>query len=613
MAVTKYLSKDEIQTEALKPSREWLNVSSGNCGRLFVEVIGADELPNMEAFHGKTDAFAVVVFEDAYGKTDTIDDCLSPRWMPWSRRAFCFNIDHASSDLRVGLFDHDKMWNHDLIGRVAISVSQLRPGTEYVLTYNLYEDSVTPEREAKGTVTLRLRVELESPKKLVMSNLAPPTDQFINFEAAKQLTLAKMVVEGKTDMVSYGIGTLTMHIAELTSYKYVTYYLADAAISLLFWRGQVPFFGRKFWVPLHSMIAFYAAITFVERPTLGFSYFWFGNAWLLLAIQSWRNTTPLAWNRIMPFARILMMMVLDKAASPESIPVNYMEKEATEFEDHMAERIRKSEEAALRRYEENNRMWAEHQAETADMDQVGDTDFSTKKSNLADLASPFKGILYPIQQLLYTICFYLRIVRNIYLWDEPYYAAFLTAGSLAIGIVFYILPWAFILRWTGRIIAWTVFGPHMKFVDMFWYRKLKDASDEEEAAKLKEYYQTLKEAAKKNAAAARIRTEEAVKQKAIKEILFGYYVERVPVIKSERFIDMPLRSSYSKPYVPPEKDTSRIEFIGGQGLVGTMIPELKSIKNQKDAAKAKKEAEEKAEAAKKPDKKEAAEAKIKRV
>jgi hypothetical protein len=603
MAVTKYLSKESIQAEAVKPSRQWLNMSSGNTGRLFVEVIGSDGLANMERFHGKTDAFAIVVFEDGYGRTDTIDDCLSPRWMPWSRRAFVFNIGHPSSDLRVGIFDNDKMWNHDLIGRVTVPVSQLRPNTEYMLNYNLYEDSVTPEREAKGTVTLRLRVEFGSAKQVVMSNLTPPTDQFINFQAAQHLTLARKVVEGKTDMVSYSIGTLTMHIAELTSYQYVSYYIVDAINSLLFWRGQVPILGIK--IPVHSMIAFYAAITFVESPTLGFSYFWFGNAWLLLAIQSWRNTTPNAWNRITPFARILMMMILDKAASPEAIPANFQEKEAKDFEEHMVERIKKAEED----YEANNKMWADYQAETADLDQVGETDISTKKSNLADLASPFKGILYPIQQLLYTICFYLRVVRNVYLWDEPYYAALLAAGSIVIGIVFYILPWAFLLRWTGRIIAWAVFGPHMKLFDIFYYSKQKAATDEEEAKKLSEYYKSLKEAAQKNVELARIRTEEAVKQKAVKQILFGPYVERVPVIKSERFIDLPLHSSYAKVYVPPTDYKAKIEYIGGQGLVGTMIPELIYIKNQKDE-KAKKDAEE---AAKTSTPKQAAEAKIKRV
>lgn len=596
MAATKYFSKDELDAESLKPSREWLNLSSGVNGRLFVELIGADNLPNMDKYHGKTDAFAVVVFEDSYAKTDIIDDCLSPRWMPWSRRAFCFNIDHASSDLRVGMFDYDKTSNHDMIGRIAISVSQLKPDTEYVVTYNLYEDAFTPKRKAKGTVTLRLRVELDRPKQLVMSNLSPHTDQFINFQTKQQLSLAKKVVEGKTNIVSYSIETLTMHVEELTSYKYVTYYIMDALISLLMWRGQVPFFGRKFWIPLHSMIAFYAAVTFVESPTLGFSYFWFANAWLLLSIQSWRNTTPLVWKRIMPFSRILMMMILDKAASPESIPANYRKEEATEFEDRMEERIRKAEEAALERYERNTKLMAE----TADLDQEGETDISTKKSQY--FASPFKLVLYPIQQILYTICYYLRIVRNIYLWDDPYFAAFLTAGSLVIGIVFYILPWAFLLQWTGRIVAWTVFGPHMKLVDMFWYSKRKTATAEEEATNLQEYYKSLKEAIEKKARLARIRTEEAVKQKAVKELLFGYFIERVPILRTERFIDTPLHRSYAKPYeAPSDPHYENIQCLGGQNLVGTMIPELKSIKDQQEqeARKAAKQADEAAKREKK--------------
>jgi len=595
-AVTKYLSKPGILKEALKPSREWLHLGSGTTGRLYVEVIGCDGLPNTDTF-GKTDAFALVIFEDAFGKTDVIDDCLSPRWMPWSRRAFMFSMEHPSSDLRVGVFDFDKIGKHDMIGRVAVPVSSLRPDTEYVLTYNLYEDAVTPERKAKGNVTIRVRVEHGSAKQVVMANLSPPVEQFINFQNYKQMELAQSVVDGNTDMVSYGIGTLTMHISELTSFLSVRYYISDAIISLLFWRGQVPVFGN-FKIPLHSMIAFYAAITFVECPTLWFSYFWFGNAWLLLAIQNWRNNQPLVWNRTTPFARILMMMALDKAAGPEIIPANFQKKEAVEYEEYMLERIRKADEE----YEENNKLWAEHQKETADMDQVGDTDISTKKSSLADYASPFKSILYPIQQLLYTICYYLRIVRNIYLWDEQYYAAFLTAASLVIGLVFYILPWGFILRWTGRLVAWFCFGPHMKLVDIFYYSKLKEATEEEEAKKLSEYYEQLKKAAEENAKFARIRTEEAVKQKSVKEILFGPYVERVPVIKCERFIDLPLHNSHSKKYVAPAKEP-KVTYLGGQGLVGTMIPELRSIKDQKDG-KAKKDAKE---ASKSKDSKAAAE------
>lgn len=567
----------------MKPSREWLHLGSGTTGTLFVEIIGCDGLPNMDTI-GKTDSFALLVFEDAYAKTDVIDDCLSPRFMPWSRRAFMYSMEHPSSDLRVGVFDFDKMGNNDLIGRVSVPISHLRPDTEYILNYNLYEDAVTPERKPQGSVKLRLRVEYESPKKVVMANLKPPVEQFINFQNPKQLAMAQGVVEGKTDMVAYGIGTLTMHIAELTSYLNVTYYITDAIMSLLLWRGQVPLFG-KFKLPLHSMIAFYAAITFVERPTLWFSYFWFGNAWLLLAIQNWRNNAPHAWNKTTPFARILMMMALDKAAGPEIIPADFQKMEADEYEAFMADRIRRAEDAALQRYEENNKLYAE----TAELDQVGDTDISTKKSSLADYASPFKSILYPIQQLLYSICYYLRIVRNIYLWDEQYYAAFLTAASIIIGLVFYVLPWGFILRWTGRIIAWLVFGPHMKLVDVFYYSKLKVATEEEEAQAMVDYYKQLKEAAKDKAELARILTEEAVKQKSVKEILFGHFVERVPVIKCERFIDLPLHSSYSQKYVPPAEKPS-VTHLGGQGLVGTMIPEIRSIKDQKDA-KAKEEAE----------------------
>lgn len=81
-----------------------------------------------------------LVYEDCYAKTDVIDDCLSPRWLPWTRRAFVFNMMHTSSQIFLGVFDSDShpMSEHDLIGRVSVDISNFRPDTVYVLHYNLY-------------------------------------------------------------------------------------------------------------------------------------------------------------------------------------------------------------------------------------------------------------------------------------------------------------------------------------------------------------------------------------------------------------------------------------------------------------------------------------------
>jgi len=108
-----------------------------------VEVIGCDNLPNMDkggTFGNKTDCLVSVVYEDCFARTDVINDCLSPRWLPWSQRAFIFNMMHTSSQIFLGVFDYDSnpLSQHDMCGRVSVNITNFRPNTVYLLRYKLY-------------------------------------------------------------------------------------------------------------------------------------------------------------------------------------------------------------------------------------------------------------------------------------------------------------------------------------------------------------------------------------------------------------------------------------------------------------------------------------------
>lgn len=143
------MTDEQIEAEALKPSTHWVEAGSGHFGKLYLEIIGCDGLPNLDSatlnFSDKTDAFCCIVHEDSVVNTDVIPDSLSPRWMPWCHRAFAFNISHPSSDIFLGMFDHDPELSplqllsrataalHDPIGRLIIKVDVLKPGTEYLL------------------------------------------------------------------------------------------------------------------------------------------------------------------------------------------------------------------------------------------------------------------------------------------------------------------------------------------------------------------------------------------------------------------------------------------------------------------------------------------------
>lgn len=154
IAETEWLTKEQIQAEAMKPSRHWVQAGAGSLGKLYLELISCDGLPNMDRGNlslnvhkgEKTDAFACIVYEDVIVNTDVISNTLSPRWMPWCHRAFAFNIMHPSSDVFVGIFDHDPEQNplhmvsqmglsslHDPIGRIVINLSHFKPDTVYLL------------------------------------------------------------------------------------------------------------------------------------------------------------------------------------------------------------------------------------------------------------------------------------------------------------------------------------------------------------------------------------------------------------------------------------------------------------------------------------------------
>jgi C2 domain len=144
---TKWMSTQQLEDEALKPSTNWVQASSGDLGKLYLELIGCDNLPRMDGPNpkDKTDAFACIVYQDSIVNTDVISNSLSPRWMPWCNRAFVFNISHPSSDILIGMFDHDAELSplqlvaratstvHDPIGRLVINTENFVPGTEYTL------------------------------------------------------------------------------------------------------------------------------------------------------------------------------------------------------------------------------------------------------------------------------------------------------------------------------------------------------------------------------------------------------------------------------------------------------------------------------------------------
>ena len=148
-----------------------------------------------------------LVFEDTWAQTDIIADDLDPKWMPWTKRAFTFHMYHSSSELYIGIFDYDAADAHDLIGRIAVNVSNLQPDTLYTLTYNIYESGIWSTRDPQGQITIRLRMEIDDDRMLLLSCLEPPKTIYVNVKKRKDFNVLHHVCHGKYDMESYSMKT----------------------------------------------------------------------------------------------------------------------------------------------------------------------------------------------------------------------------------------------------------------------------------------------------------------------------------------------------------------------------------------------------------------------
>lgn len=264
----------------------------------------------------------------------------------------------------------------------------------------------------------------------------------------------RQTVGGRVDLNSYSVKTIALYGEELQSYQVARYYIIDSVISLLFWRGQVPIFGVK--LPLHSLYFFFAATMLAERPSLYPSFFWFNTAWFILALQVWRNKSPNPWHQSKTFLGLLSALVVGRSVSgpPNSIEAHQNEKESMQEEEIWKVRMEKAKKDAEEAEEARNALLAEHENMVAEAgEQVADTDLSSSKQGGVSL-DPLKFVLYPVQMILAKVCTVLRFIKNVMIWDEPYLAFLLALASMAIGLVFLFVPWAFLFRWTSRIVAW---------------------------------------------------------------------------------------------------------------------------------------------------------------
>jgi hypothetical protein len=203
------MTEEQIDAEVMHDSQNWLDTGSGTLGRVYLEILDCDGLPNLDTggFLGnKTDTFVCAIFEDTIVKTDVIDDSLAPRWLPWSNRAFIFHMMNSSSPLYIGVFDFDPGYDdHDLIGRIAIDLCNMHKDTTYVLKYDIFPTAKLTDRVKQGTIRIRLRLEIDDERQMVLSALQPPPTVYVNVKTRKDWLLVRYTCQGKVDTDAYSM------------------------------------------------------------------------------------------------------------------------------------------------------------------------------------------------------------------------------------------------------------------------------------------------------------------------------------------------------------------------------------------------------------------------
>ena len=397
-------------------------------------------------------------------------------------------------------------------------------------------------------------MEVDDPRAYLLASLSLPPPRYVNCSAYKDFKCVRQTCYGAHDMNKYSMSTIFDLVEELTSHKRAYYYVVHFVRSMLLWEGShhfTTFTGEEISLPLNSVCAFAMAVTLVERPYLLPSFSFLTVALVLLSSMRWRNNHPSPWRHRNSFADLFGTLMFGRAASlpPVSIGEEEQAEEAKAFDFTFKELIDAAEKKAQIRAHaraEEEALKQEMEAELEDMaDGKVDMESNLLGSKIDNLRVT-KKFLYPLQKVLLQVCKWLRFVKNVLLWEEPL-SFWLALGCLLLSAAFIKLQVVrramWVLGWVTRIATWTIFGPWMKWIGGLIFSSDDDSSEEKETKRL-EKAKEHKEALLR----LRVENELAYKLRDFRQYFFGSFLTKVPVLKFDRYIDMPLSSSCAKPW-----------------------------------------------------------------
>jgi len=129
------------ENEAIRNQLE--GVKKKLIGKIQVTVVEARGLPKSDHMSHKSDPYCVLFLERQKEKTRTVKKTLNPKW----QADFEFYVSEPGASLEVSVFDWNRLFADELLGKVTIPVSSLRDGATEDKWYPLTGKEI---KQAKG-------------------------------------------------------------------------------------------------------------------------------------------------------------------------------------------------------------------------------------------------------------------------------------------------------------------------------------------------------------------------------------------------------------------------------------------------------------------------------
>jgi len=380
------------------------------------------------------------------------------------------------------------------------------------------------------------------------------------------LILAQRTIHGLSKQ-EFSVKNVTDHVDEILSMRHIILpQILDVFSTILFWRchGRLRLFVPRlcpqcresgFWnkitrpvvfcFPLHSIVAFLSAITVVELPHLIPTFLFGLGAYFMFANLSHRNQHPSPWKHSKSFSAMTSSLLWGvswggktiKAYENESAIMVY-EQIRVQKQNDLQEAEQICSERALCVTTENT---ISNQDKIADSKNIEFEYRTNVEKSLNDI-----NHMIPIQHVLANLCLCLRYVREVVCWDDANHAYWLTIRLLILSVASYFIPWGLVFLWTCRALVWSLLGPWMKLVEIFWFGWPKGIGNEFiQDARWKKIERLL----------IRLQKERELKIKLsdMKKRFFGPHLINVPQRKVDRYVDTPISLSFATQFKKSKK------------------------------------------------------------